>query len=204
MRPCYDCEGFRSARGRIMSRYQPTKTPFDPLRAVKKLLLSSVVLVMFAVYVAYERLIKPEIALAAAPSPTIAAPVASGPVTVPGVPSTGSSSSVQAAPTSAPAVPASTAYKNGTFDGQPVDAYYGLVQVAVTIQNGSIQNVTFLQYPSDRRTSQYINSQAMPWLTQEAVQAQSANVDIISGATLTSEGFQMSLQTALQAARKGQ
>ncbi len=189
-----------------MSRYQ-SKTPFDPIRAVKKLFLSSIVIVMFAVYVAYERLIKPELALAAAaPTPTIAAPAASGPVTVPGVPSTGSSSaqaSATSAPTNAPGVPASTAYKNGTFDGQPVDAYYGIVQVAVTIQNGSIQNVTFLQYPSDRRTSQEINSQAMPWLTQEAVQAQSANVDIISGATLTSEGFQMSLQSALQAARNG-
>jgi uncharacterized protein with FMN-binding domain len=60
--------------------------------------------------------------------------------------------------------------------------------------------VQFLQYPSDRRTSQRINSIAMPYLRQEAIQAQSAQVDIISGATLTSEGFQASLQSALQAA----
>lgn len=184
-----------------MSRYQP-KTPFDPLQAVKKLVLSGIVLVTFAVYVAYERLLKPELASltsSAAPTATAAAPAQSGPVTVPGVPSTGFS----VAPTATANLPASTSYKNGTFDGQPVDAYYGIVQVAVTIQNGSIQNVTFLQYPSDRRTSQEINSQAMPWLTQEAIQAQTANVNIISGATLTSEGFQLSLQSALQAARKG-
>ncbi len=195
-----------------MSKYQ-SKPPFDPLRAVQKLFLSSVVIVMFAVYVAYERLIKPDLALAAAaPTPTISAPAAAGPVTVPGLPTTGNSSgtgasssaaggasSVQNAPTTG--APTLATYKNGTFDGQPIDAYYGLVQVQVTIQNGAIQNVTFLQYPSDRRTSQMINSQAMPWLTQEAIQAQSANVDIISGATLTSEGFQMSLQSALQAAR---
>jgi uncharacterized protein with FMN-binding domain len=183
-----------------MSRYQ-SKTPFDPIRAVKKLFLSGIVLVMFAVYVAYERLIKPELALAAsgAPNATAAAPLASGPTAIPNIPFTGGATQ-PVAPTNAPTT---TGYKNGTYDGQAVDAYYGMVQVEVTIQNGSIRNVTFLQYPSDRRTSQMINSQAMPWLTQEAIQAQSANVDIISGATLTSEGFQMSLQSALQAARNG-
>ena len=50
--------------------------------------------------------------------------------------------------------------------------------------------------PASRSTDQ-----VMPWLTQEAIQAQSANVDIISGATLTSEAFAMSLQSALQSAR---
>ena len=190
-----------------MSRYQ-SKTPFDPIRAVKKLFLSGIVLVMFAVYVAYERLIKPELALAAsgAPSASAVAPLASGPTAIPNIPFTGAPTQ-PFAPTSQPVAPANspatTGYKNGTYDGQAIDAYYGMVQVAVTIQNGAIQNVTFLQYPSDRRTSQEINSQAMPWLTQEAIQAQSANVDIISGATLTSEGFQMSLQSALQAARNG-
>ena len=184
-----------------MSRYQ-SKTPFDPIRTVKKLFLSGIVLVTFAVYVAYERLLKPELAsLANSPAATasLVSPSASGPVVVPGIPSTGFSS----LPTATTSAPVATGYKNGTFDGQPVDAYYGLVQVEVTIQNGSIQNVTFLQYPNDRRTSREINSQVMPWLTQEAIQAQSANVDIISGATLTSEGFQMSLQSALRTAHKG-
>ncbi len=186
-----------------MSRNQ-YKPPFDPIRAVKKLFLSGFVLVSFAAYVAYERLIKSDAALAAAataPTETLTAPPPSGPVSVPGVPSTGSSSQQPALP---PASTQATAgYKNGTYQGPAVDAYYGLVQVQVTIQNGAIQNVQFLQYPSDRRTSQEINAQAMPWLQQEAIQADSANVDIISGATLTSEGFQMSLQSALQAAHNG-
>jgi uncharacterized protein with FMN-binding domain len=91
-------------------------------------------------------------------------------------------------------------YKNGTFTGPAVNAYYGLVQVQVVIQGGKIANVQFLQYPNDRRTSQQINAQVMPWLQQEAIQAQSAKVDLISGATLTSEGFASSLQTALQSA----
>ena len=71
------------------------------------------------------------------------------------------------------------------------------MQVQATVQNGKIAQVQFLQYPTDRRTSQQINAIAVPDLQQEAIQAQSANVDIISGATLTSEGFQMSLQSAL-------
>jgi len=92
-------------------------------------------------------------------------------------------------------------YKNGTYTGPTVDAFYGLVQVQVLIQNGKIANVQFLQYPNDRRTSVEINTQVMPWLTQEAIQADSANVDIITGATLTSEAFATSLQAALQSAR---
>ena len=81
-----------------------------------------------------------------------------------------------------------------------MNAYYGLVQVQVVIQSGKIATVQFLQYPNDRRTSQQINAQVMPWLQQEAIQAQSANVNLISGATLTSEGFTNSLQAALQSA----
>ena len=100
-------------------------------------------------------------------------------------------------PTAAPA----GLYKNGTYNGPTVDAYYGYVQVQVVIQNGKIATVSFLQFPSDRRTSQRINSVAVPYLQQEAVQAQSANVNIVTGATLTSEGFIQSLQSALANAK---
>ena len=79
--------------------------------------------------------------------------------------------------------------------------YYGLVEIQVTVQQGKIANVNFLQYPNDRNTSVRINSIAMPYLQQEAVQAQSAQVNVISGATLTSEGFMMSLDAALKSAK---
>ncbi len=112
------------------------------------------------------------------------------------------------APTQAPTAQAQPAqpaqqgqYKDGTYNGNVADAYYGMLQVQAVIQNGKLSQVQILQYPHDRRTSQYINSQALPWLEQEAVQAQSANVDFISGATLSSQAFQQSLQTALQSAR---
>jgi uncharacterized protein with FMN-binding domain len=88
-------------------------------------------------------------------------------------------------------------YKNGEYTGNVEDAFYGNVQVKVTISNGKISDVQFLDYPQDRNTSVRINSQAMPYLKQEAIQAQSANVDIISGATATSQAFIQSLASAL-------
>lgn len=92
-------------------------------------------------------------------------------------------------------------YKDGTYTGDAADAYYGNIQVKATIQNGKLTNVEFLQYPNDRRTSIMINQQAMPYLQQEAIQAQSANVDIVSGATDSSRAFQESLGTALSQAK---
>jgi len=110
------------------------------------------------------------------------------------------SASSSQAPAASSASSNASGYRDGTYTGPTIDVNYGLVQVQTTIQNGRIADVQFLQYPSDRRTSQRINSIAMPYLQQEAIQVQSANVDIISGATLTSEGFQMSLQSALASA----
>ncbi len=92
-------------------------------------------------------------------------------------------------------------YQDGQYIGNVADAYYGNVQVEATIQSGQITDVKFLQYPSDRSTSRYINGQAMPYLIQEAIQAQNANVDIISGATDTSGAFRESLAYALAKAK---
>ncbi len=92
-------------------------------------------------------------------------------------------------------------YKDGSYTGPVTDAYYGNVQVKAVIKNGKISDVQFLQYPNDRGTSREINGQAMPYLTQEAIQAQNANVDIISGATQTSIAFRESLASALSLAK---
>jgi uncharacterized protein with FMN-binding domain len=92
-------------------------------------------------------------------------------------------------------------YVDGSYTGSPADAYYGTVQVKAIIKNGQLADVQFLQYPSDRNTSRYINGQAMPLLTQEAIQAQSAQVDGVSGATFTSQAFQQSLASALALAK---
>ncbi|MFA6048178.1 MAG: FMN-binding protein [Parcubacteria group bacterium] len=101
---------------------------------------------------------------------------------------------------SSPMVSANANYKDGQYTGTSADAYYGNIQVKAVIQNGKITDVQFLDYPQDRRTSISINTNAMPILKQEAIQAQSANVDIVTGATDTSQAFQESLTSALNRA----
>jgi uncharacterized protein with FMN-binding domain len=91
-------------------------------------------------------------------------------------------------------------YKNGTFTGDTVDAYYGNIQVAAVIENGNLSRVTILNYPNDRSRSIAINTQALPILQSEAIQAQTASVDIVSGATDSSQAFIESLGSALQKA----
>ena len=104
---------------------------------------------------------------------------------------------------SAPLSNAGGQLKDGSYQGSVADAYYGNVQVQANVKNGQLVSVRILQYPSDRNTSRYINSQALPMLKQEAIQAQSSQVDFISGATLTSNAFVQSLTAALGQAQSG-
>jgi uncharacterized protein with FMN-binding domain len=92
-------------------------------------------------------------------------------------------------------------YKSGIFTGSVVNAFYGNIQVQATITNGKISDVQFLQHPSDAMRSVAINEIAMPNLKQEAIQAQSASVAIVTGATDTSNAFIQSLQSALNLAK---
>jgi uncharacterized protein with FMN-binding domain len=94
----------------------------------------------------------------------------------------------------------SATYKDGTYTGSVANAYYGNVQVRVIISGGKITDVKFLQYPNSHTTSVIINQQVMPYLKQETIQAQSANVQLITGATFTSQAFVQSLQAALRQA----
>jgi uncharacterized protein with FMN-binding domain len=77
---------------------------------------------------------------------------------------------------------------------------YGTVQVQVVIQGGQITDVQFLNHPSGREESNQINQYAMPILIEEAIASQSADVQVVSGATLTSRAFIDSLQSALDLA----
>ena len=95
---------------------------------------------------------------------------------------------------------AAQAYADGVYTGPPADAYYGIIQIQALVQGGQLTALKVLKYPSDRRTSVSINRQALPMLRDEAIRAQSANVDIISGATLTSRAFIQSLRGALKKA----
>jgi uncharacterized protein with FMN-binding domain len=81
-----------------------------------------------------------------------------------------------------------------------VDTRYGPVQVEVVVVGGRISDVKALEYPNEARRSQFISEQALPLLREEVVQAQSANIDTISGATYTSDAYAQSLQAALDSA----
>lgn len=87
---------------------------------------------------------------------------------------------------------------SGVFTGETVEMEYGPVQVAIDVQAGKITDVKALQYPVDRPRSQFINAQAIPLLRREVLQAQSANINLISGATFTSNAFAASLQAAIK------
>jgi uncharacterized protein with FMN-binding domain len=142
------------------------------------------------------------------------APITPNPTTVAALPT-----SLEVLPTDTPTVPTpsnlpaatlnptpvttprASQYKDGAFTGSVADAFYGNVQIQVVVSGGKISQVNFLQYPNDQRTSQFINSQAMPLLQQEAISAQSAKVSGVSGASATSGAFVQSLGAALTQAR---
>jgi uncharacterized protein with FMN-binding domain len=92
-------------------------------------------------------------------------------------------------------------YRDGTYTGGVANAYFGLVQVRAHVAGGELTSVDVLAYPADRRTSRRINDYALPLLQREAVERQDADVDIISGATLTAVAYMRSLGTALSQAR---
>jgi uncharacterized protein with FMN-binding domain len=92
---------------------------------------------------------------------------------------------------------------SGTFTGGAADTAYGPVQVQISVSGGKITSVQILQVPQESSHDVRINSQAVPILNQEAVQAQSAQIDSVSGATYTSQGYTQSLQSAIDAAHLG-
>jgi uncharacterized protein with FMN-binding domain len=86
---------------------------------------------------------------------------------------------------------------DGSYTGPAVDAYWGLVQVRANIQGGKLVSVDVLKYPSGKNTSRRINRYALPVLEQEVVGAQSTNVNLVTGATLTSRAYLRSLGSAI-------
>lgn len=91
-------------------------------------------------------------------------------------------------------------YKDGSYTGTAANTIYGTVQVQAVVSSGKISTINFVQMPSGGESSD-VTSMAEPKLQQEAVSAQSAQVDTVSGATQTSEGFEQSLSSALSQAQ---
>lgn len=113
--------------------------------------------------------------------------------------------SPDASPAQASASPgtAPTAGATGTYTGADVPNRFGDVRVRVVVTNGRISDVQALQLPFDRAQSAYISQVAGPLLRSETLQAQSARIDIISGATYTSVSYAQSVESALQQAHLG-
>jgi uncharacterized protein with FMN-binding domain len=91
-----------------------------------------------------------------------------------------------------------------SYTGPVVQTRWGPVQVKITVQGGKLTKVTILQQPSGNSRDAEINNYALPILINESLTAQSANIDMVSGATVTSSGYVQSLQAALDEAVSGQ
>jgi len=88
----------------------------------------------------------------------------------------------------------------GSFTGDVVDTRWGPVQVRITVRAGKISASEAVQYPRQNRRDAEINGHALPILDRDAVQQQSASIDTVSGATVTSDGYKESLQAAIDEA----
>jgi uncharacterized protein with FMN-binding domain len=106
-----------------------------------------------------------------------------------------------AASTSTTTATSSGAYKDGTYTGSDTTTMFDEIQVAVTISGGKITNVNFVKLIGESGHSDNINRQAGPLLASQTVRAQSAQIDGVSGATITTQGYIQSLQSALDQAK---
>ena len=145
----------------------------------------------------------PVIAQANAPSST---PQATTPTGTPTTSSGSSTSSGSGSSTSTPSASSSSSSSSSsstaakTYAGDPVSTRFGNVQVQITVASGKITAAQVLQVPWNDNRDQEINSYAVPVLNGEVVQTQSANIDMVSGATYTSDGYIQSLQSAIDQA----
>ena len=96
--------------------------------------------------------------------------------------------------------PATSKPSAATYTGDSADTRWGPVQVQITVQGGRITASQAVQYPQNNGRDAQINGYALPILNQEVVQQQSASIDTVSGATVTSDGYLQSLQSAIDQA----
>lgn len=108
-------------------------------------------------------------------------------------------STAQAATTTTSAATSTSA----TYTGDSVETGYGPVQVEITVAGSTVTAVTAVTAPNGDPRSSQISAYAIPQLEQQAVTAQSAKIDGVSGASYTSAGFAQSLQSALTQAGIG-
>jgi uncharacterized protein with FMN-binding domain len=130
------------------------------------------------------------------PVATSSAPAAGG---------TGGGSSSSGGSTGGPTAAPTTKAAGGStgtrvITGTAADTRYGPVQLQVTFSGKKITKIDVIQYPTESGRDQEINQYALPILNQEAIAAQSAQIDAVSGATYSSDGYAQSLQSAIDQA----
>ncbi|MEK7604295.1 MAG: FMN-binding protein [Patescibacteria group bacterium] len=112
-------------------------------------------------------------------------------------------SSPESAVATTPATPEVVGrFRDGTYTGNSVDSIFGQVQVQAVVKGGALVNVIGLVYPNDRETSTRISNESLSVMTKEAIEIQSADVDLVSGATQTWEAYVVSLDSALKLAAR--
>lgn len=134
------------------------------------------------------------LAAAATPSSPTSAPPAGD-----GAPSPSSATPVPSASTG----PAPAGALDGSFTGSDITTEYGDVQVKAVVSGGRLVNVQAIKLPDYHARSVELSQYAEPALRQEAIQAQSATIDAVSGATTTSDAYSQSLASALKKAHLG-
>lgn len=120
---------------------------------------------------------------------------------------TGGSAGSVSQPSASPSASSSSQGSSGgsgsgakTYTGAEAQTQWGIVQVSITVSGGKITAVDVPEYPDGNGRDQEINATALPILKQETLAAQSAQIDTVSGATVTSDGYLTSLQSALDQA----
>jgi uncharacterized protein with FMN-binding domain len=104
------------------------------------------------------------------------------------------------APKPVQSAPAASTGINGTFDGNTSQTRWGPVQVRIVVKDGKIVAASALQSPDGDSRSRSISQQAIPYLVQETLAAQSDQISGVGGASYTSNGWFTSLQSALKKA----
>lgn len=129
-------------------------------------------------------------------APQDTAPAATGSVGGSGTPTSGSTSG-----TGASGAISGTGLVDGTYTGDSSQTRYGPVQVQITVSGGQISDVQAIHYPDSNGRDRQINGTAIPRLVSETLQSQSAQIQMVSGATYTSDGYLSSLQNAIDQAQ---
>lgn len=171
------------------------------LLAVVGTVAALVLLLSFKTHSATSLATPPAAVATAVPSTAAATPSATpSTAATPSPSATTTTTTPKSTTTTKTTAPKTTAPTTKTVTGDAIDTRYGPVQVQITVTNGKLTAANAVEYPQNERRDQEINSYAVPVLDKEALAAGSAKIDVVSGATYTSDGYANSLQSALDKA----